>query len=76
MPRAKLSSKSQIVLPAAIRRRLKIQPGDELEITEENDAITIRKAPQSATVALEACASDIWQGYEEELDEARDQWTA
>jgi len=76
MPRAKLSSKSQIVLPAAIRRRLKIQPGDELEITEENDAITIRKAPQSATDALEACASDIWRGYEKELDEARDQWTS
>ena len=32
MPLSKLSSKSQIVIPAAIRKRLNIQPGDELEI--------------------------------------------
>ncbi len=75
MPIAKLSSKSQIVLPAAIRKRLKINPGDELEITSTDDAIIIRKAPCSATEALDSCCSDIWQGYEDELNEARDQWS-
>ncbi len=74
MPLAKVSSKSQIVLPAAIRKRLKIQPGDELEITTTHNAIIIRKAAVSATEALDACGSDIWRGYEEELDRARDQW--
>ena len=74
MALSRLSSKSQIVLPAAIRRSLKIKPGDELEITTENNAIIIRKAATSATEALDACGSDIWRGYEEELDRARDQW--
>jgi antitoxin PrlF len=74
MALSRLSSKSQIVLPAAIRKSLKIKPGDELEITAENNAIIIRKATASATEALDACHSDIWRGYEEELDRARDQW--
>lgn len=74
MPLAKLSSKSQIVLPAAIRRRLGIHPGDEMEISTENDAIIIRKAVASATESLDSCGSDIWQGYEKEIDQARDQW--
>jgi len=30
---------------------------------------------QSAANALDACGSDIWQNYEKELNEARDQWT-
>ncbi len=75
MPLAKLSSKSQIVLPVAIRKRLKIQPGDELEITTKENAIIIRKAAVSATEALDACSSDIWRRYEEELDQARDLWS-
>jgi AbrB family looped-hinge helix DNA binding protein len=74
MPLAKLSSKSQIILPEAILKRLKIQPGDELEITTKDNAIIIRKAAVSATEALDACGSDIWRRYEKELDQARDQW--
>lgn len=74
MPLAKLSSKAQIVLPAEIRSRLRLKPGDLLEITEEKKEIRIRKAPQSYVSALENCISEIWQGYEAELDKARDQW--
>ena len=74
MPLAKVSSKSQIVLPAAIRKRLNIQPGDELEISTKKNTIIIRKAAVSSTEALDACGSEIWRGYEEELDRARDQW--
>ena len=76
MSLAKLSSKSQIVLPAPIRRQLNIKPGDELEISADNNIIMIRKAPLSALDALDACGSDIWHDYERELDNERDQWTA
>jgi AbrB family looped-hinge helix DNA binding protein len=76
MTLAKLSSKSQIVLPAKIRRQLDIKPGDKLEISTEDNVIMIRKSPQSAVDALEACSSDIWHDYEEVLDNERDQWTA
>lgn len=74
MPLAKLSSKSQIVLPAKIRRKLAINPGDLLEIQTENETIIIRKAPSSFVDALQECASPLWRGYEKELQKSRDQW--
>lgn len=75
MPLAKLSSKAQLVIPAPIRRRLNIKPGDELEISADDNVITIRKSSQSAADALDACSSAIWRDYEKELNDARDQWT-
>jgi len=75
VPLAKLSSKSQIVLPAKIRRQLDIKPGDKLEISAENNVIMIRKSTQSAVDALDACSSDIWHDYEKELDNERNQWS-
>ena len=74
MSLAKLSSKAQIVLPAPIRRKLNILPGDQLEITADEDTITIRKAPDSATETLDSCGGNIWRGYDRQLDQARDQW--
>jgi len=74
MSLAKLSSKAQIVLPAPIRRKLNILPGDHLEITADDEVITIRKAPVSATEALDSCGGNIWRGYDKQLDQARDQW--
>ena len=74
MPLAKLSSKSQIVLPASIRRKLGIKPGDKLEISANNNVISIRKAPCSAVDELDSCSSEIWNNYAGELNAARDQW--
>ncbi|RJP41723.1 MAG: AbrB/MazE/SpoVT family DNA-binding domain-containing protein [Desulfobacteraceae bacterium] len=74
MPLVKLSTKSQIVLPARIRKRLAINPGDMLQIMEKNDTIIIHKAPKSHVEALERCASNIWRGYETELEKNRAQW--
>ncbi|MGH8579312.1 MAG: AbrB/MazE/SpoVT family DNA-binding domain-containing protein [Gammaproteobacteria bacterium] len=71
---ATLSSKSQIVLPAAIRKRLGIQTGDRLLLEVEGDRIVIRKAPTSFTVALESCTDEIWQGYAEDLEKERSRW--
>jgi len=75
MPLAKLSSKSQIVLPAKIRKQMAIKPGDLLEISIKDEAIIIRKAPSSFVDTLEEqCSSSIWHGYESELEKLRDQW--
>jgi len=74
MSLAKLSSKAQVVLPAGIRRKLGIRPGDTLEIDTKGEAVTIRKAPSSYVDALEECSVALWHGYAEELDKARDQW--
>ena len=45
MATATLSSKSQLVLPAEIRRKLGIHPGDRLVVELEGDHAVIRKAP-------------------------------
>ncbi len=71
---ATLSSKSQIVLPAAVRKRLGIQTGDRLLVEVEGDRIVIRKAPTSFTVALESCTDELWQGYTEDLEKERSRW--
>ena len=74
MPLAKLSSKSQIVLPAQIRRRLNIRPGDTLDIRVEGERIVIEKAPRSVVDALDACGSGSWRGYADELADGRHEW--
>jgi AbrB family looped-hinge helix DNA binding protein len=75
MPLAKLSSKSQIVIPAKIRRQLDIKPGDQLELSTEDNVILIRKSPQSAVDALDSCSSNIWCDYEKDLDNERELWS-
>ena len=37
-----VSSKGQVVIPAALRRKLKLKPGDRLDIHEETDGILLR----------------------------------
>jgi antitoxin PrlF len=74
MPTATLSSKSQLVLPAEIRRKLGIHPGDQLFVELEGDHAVIRKASASDVEALAAYRSAIWQGYADELEQARDEW--
>ncbi|MDP0495936.1 MAG: AbrB/MazE/SpoVT family DNA-binding domain-containing protein [Verrucomicrobiota bacterium JB024] len=37
-----VSSKGQVVIPAALRRKLKLKPGDRLDIREETDGILMR----------------------------------
>lgn len=74
MATTKLSKKSQLVLPAKIRRQLKIRPGDRLNVEVEGDHIILRKAPRSDVEALEVYRSDLWKGYAGELDSTRDEW--
>ena len=74
MPTATLSSKSQIVLPAEIRGRLGIRPGDRLVVELEGDHVVIRKPPHSDVEALAAYRSKIWHDYADEVQSGRDEW--
>ncbi len=74
MALTKLSSKSQIVLPASMRRKLGLNPGDRIEIIEQGETLLLRKAPVSFVQELEQCGSEIWRGYEKELEATRDEW--
>ena len=74
MPTAKLSKKAQLVLPASIRKRLNIRPGDRLILEVEGDHVVLRKAPESDVDALRAYRSDLWKDYGRELKRERDEW--
>jgi len=43
MTSTRLSTKSQIVIPISIRKRLDLKPGDTVEIDAEGERIIIRK---------------------------------
>ena len=45
MIRAKLSSKSQIVVPKAVRERLAVGPGDDVIFRVGPDGVVVDKAP-------------------------------
>jgi antitoxin PrlF len=74
MTTTRLSTKSQIVIPISIRKRLNLNPGDMVEIDTENEQIIIRKAHRSSLKQLEACISDVWKGYDQELNTLREEW--
>ena len=74
MTTTRLSTKSQIVIPISIRKRLDLNPGDIVEIDTEDQRIIIRKAHSSALKQLEECISDVWKGYDQELNSMRKEW--
>jgi AbrB family looped-hinge helix DNA binding protein len=74
MPDATLSSKHQLVIPAAVRKQLDLKPGDQLDVQVEGDQAVIRKAPQSYVKALEKLTASLWKGYGRELQGDREQW--
>jgi AbrB family looped-hinge helix DNA binding protein len=51
--RATLSTKGQVVLPQAIRVRLGLLPGSELEVTTEGDAVILRRVSRFRRVTLD-----------------------
>lgn len=40
----KVGPKGQVVLPKAVRERLGIRPGDEVEVSDDGEQVAIRKA--------------------------------
>lgn len=47
-----VSSKGQIVLPAALRRRLGLGAGSRIEVVEESDGLKLRVVRSVATVDM------------------------
>ena len=54
-----VSSKGQIVLPAALRRRLGMGAGARLEVFEESDGLKLRVVRAVATADLTAMAGMV-----------------
>lgn len=71
MRTAKLSSKSQILIPAEIRRQLGLQPGDHLGLEVQGDSIVLRKQTASWVECLDRFSCEIWRGYADEVQRER-----
>jgi AbrB family looped-hinge helix DNA binding protein len=59
MPTLLVSSKGQIVLPAALRRRLGMGAGSRIEVLEESDGLKLRVLRSVATADMSAMAGMV-----------------
>ncbi|MFA4647788.1 AbrB/MazE/SpoVT family DNA-binding domain-containing protein [Pyrococcus kukulkanii] len=66
----KLSSKGQIVIPAKIRKELKLSKGDKLLIEREGDAIILRPVVKLSRLR----GVDKIEGASEEIEKIREEW--
>jgi AbrB family looped-hinge helix DNA binding protein len=77
MPKVKLSSKSQIVVPAEARRALGLEPGDVLDVEVQGDRILLRKETDRSCAfdrLLQFVGDHAWSGASEALERSRQEW--
>ncbi len=56
---ATISSKGQLVIPVAIRKKYKLKGGTRVAVGERNGQITLTPNPYDALLALRGCLSHI-----------------
>ena len=66
----RLSSKGQIVIPAKIRKELKLSEGDRLFIERKGDVIILRPVVKLSTLR----GIDNIEGAMEEVERIREEW--
>jgi AbrB family looped-hinge helix DNA binding protein len=72
----KVSSKYQIAVPAAVRRRLDIDSGDYLLVDVQDGVIILIPEPTDPVEALRGLGREIWEGIDAQdyVDGERDGW--
>jgi len=61
---ATVSSKGQVVIPASIRKKLRIKGGTRVAVNERNGEITLTLNPYDALLALRGCLSHVEEDVE------------
>jgi AbrB family looped-hinge helix DNA binding protein len=61
---ATVSSKGQLVIPAELRKKLRIRGGTRVSIHEADGEIRIKPDPFDALLALEGCLSHVKEDVE------------
>jgi AbrB family looped-hinge helix DNA binding protein len=61
---ATVSSKGQVVIPASIRKKLRIKGGTHVAVNERNGEITLTPNPYDALLALRGCLSHVEEDVE------------
>ena len=71
-----LSSKNQIAIPKAARKKLAIGPGDQLILDVEEDSLVLRPKPKSYAKHLRGLHRTIWgdQDAAEYVRKEREGW--
>ena len=59
-----LSSKNQIAIPKAARKKLSIGPGDQLILDVEKDSLVLKPKPKSYTKHLRGLHRSVWKGVD------------
>jgi len=59
-----LSSKNQIAIPKAARKKLSIGPGDQLILDVEKDSLILKPKPKSYTKHLRGLHRSVWRGVD------------
>lgn len=77
MTKVKVSRKNQVAVPAVVRRRLGIKPGDWLDVQVTEREVVLRPQPRDALEELISIAPEIWRGLDGTayLRELRDEWS-
>lgn len=65
---AKVTARGQLILPKRIRARLRVQEGDLVAFSLENDAVVVRRLPGGADGYLTSVESTLseWHSPEDE----------
>jgi AbrB family looped-hinge helix DNA binding protein len=61
---ATVSSKGQVVIPAALRKKLRITSGTRVAIGERDGSIVLTPNPYDALLALRGCLSHVEEDVE------------
>jgi len=71
-----LSSKNQIVIPKSARKKLAIEPGDQLILDVEKDSLILKAKPKSYVKHLRGLHRGIWRGVDatDYVKKERESW--
>lgn len=72
----KVSSRYQIAIPSAVRKRLDIQAGDRLLVDVQDDVIVLVPKPSNYTEQMTGLYKEIWekQDSDQYLNDEREAW--
>lgn len=72
----KLTEEYQITIPATVRQRLGLKPGDAVQLAQEGDQIVLRGAHGGWTESTRGLGAEMWKevGGASAIERERDSW--
>lgn len=72
----KVSKRNQITIPAEVRKKLNIKPGDQLLVYVQDGRIVMIPEPENIVTHLRGLHSDVWEGVDAQkyINREREAW--